>query len=476
MNQAEILPASRYLKVLLALMLVSVMFPIFSGYLAGGLLLVWILFEQIKGRVVILEYLRGELPQRGVDRVLAKNLIGPMMLGMFFLCAAIALAAFVAYFSSPYSAPAGKTLKVVLHQLVKISLLGSVSLIALLESVRRGAGTKYLAKALAICMVVNFIYCLVQRYTGIDLTHGLTARLGEHRYAYDVYRVSGFMGHPLTLTYNLMIVALGSVALAVFKWRDQKGNVESKLWFLAGLAALATITISGSRFVLIVLVFVPLICEMRRIVKYWPYALGAGALIALGLWAEGSLLGRFAEFFNENQSIYERFPRFLFWKIHWQMFLDHPVAGVSLSGLSKATEAYYHASGIHDKMYTAHNVFLQFMADSGLIGLIGLLVFLAGYFKSSIKSFAAHGQSTGLSYLFVATVLVAIQQNNLRDSEFLLAFWFFSALQLTFLLTTGSAFDGDRRKSIENFQPSTGGENSPPNLPGQSAGDGPNNR
>lgn len=207
----------------------------------------------------------------------------------------------------------------------------------------------------------------------------------------------------------------------------------------------AAIIISGSRFVLIVVVIVPLICELRRIVKYWPYVLGTIALIALGLWTEGSILGRFAEFFDENQSIYERFPRLLFWKIHWQMFLGHPVAGVSLSGLSEASQAYYHASGIHDKMYTAHNVFLQYMADSGLIGLVGLLVFFAGYFKSSIKSVAAYGQSTGLSYLFVATVLVAIQQNNLRDSEFLLAFWFFTALQITFFLTTGSEFDGDRR-------------------------------
>lgn len=476
MNQAEILPASKYLKVLLALMLISVTLPIFSGYLVGLLLVVWIAAEQIKGRISISAYLRGDLAPFSNDQALSRSLIRPLMLGVAVLCCAIALAAVVAYFSSEYTAPAGKSLKVVLHQFLKIGLLSSVPLIAVLESVRRGAGTLYLARTLAIWMVIYFVYCLVQRYTGIDFAHGLTARLGEHRYAYGVYRVSGFMGHPLTLTYNLMVMVLGSAALALFKWRDQKSSVESKLWLIVCLAALATIVISGSRFVLIVLVIVPVICELRRIVKYWPYVLAFTALTIVGLYAEGSVFGRFAEFFDENQTIYERFPRLLFWRVHWQMFLDHPVAGVSLSGLSSATQAYYHASGIHDKMYTAHNIFLQFMADSGLIGLTGLLVFLAGYFKASLKSVAAFGQSTGLSYLFVATVLVAIQQNNLRDSEFFLAFWFFTVLQITILLSAGSVFDGDRRKSIKNLQSPAGSEDSPSDLPGKSSGHGKNGR
>jgi O-antigen ligase len=186
---------------------------------------------------------------------------------------------------------------------------------------------------------------------------------------------------------------------------------------------------------------------MRRIIKLWPYVLGVAVLLAVGLWFEGTIIARFSEFFVQNQTIYERFPRLLFWKIHWQMFLDYPLSGVSVSGLDKATESYYHASGIHDKMYTAHNMFLQLLADSGLIGLTGLIVFYVCYLRSAVKSVAVHAKQTGLLYLFVSTLLVSVQQNNLRDSEFLLAFWFFTALQFVFLFKIGTSHYSSERKS-----------------------------
>ncbi len=439
--------ASLYLKVLLCLMAISVTMPIFLGYLVGFLLFCWIVTEHIRGRLHIVQYLRGKLPVKSFATTHSEQIIGPAMFGMYFMFAAMVAAAVLGLWLSPYSAPIGKTFNVMLHQWVKVTLLGSVATIALLESVKRGAGTLYIAKTLAVWMLAYFIYCLVQRYTGIDFSKGLDARLGEHRLAYGVYRVSGAMGHPLTLTYNLMIMVFGSVALAINQWNEDKRSLEFKLWFFICLAALATLFISGSRFVLIVLVIIPFVCELRRIIKLWPYALGAIGLVIAVLWLEGSIIGRFAEFFAQNQTIYERLPRLLFWKIHWNMFMDYPISGVSLSGLDKATEAYYHASGIQEKMYTAHNMFLQLLADSGIIGLSGLIVFYVGYLKSAIKSVEVNSKQTGLLYLFVSTLLVSLQQNNLRDSEFLLAFWFFTALQFVFLFKIGSSNKSSERKS-----------------------------
>lgn len=439
---------SIYLKVLLTLMAISVTMPIFLGYLVGFLLFCWIMTEQVRGRLHIVQYLKGKLPTDSFDTTHSQQIIGPAMFGMFFIFAAMFLAAVLSLWLSPYSAPVGKTFNTMMHQWVKLTMLGSVATIALLESVKRGAGTLYIAKTLVVWMGAYFVYCLVQRYVGIDFAKGLDARLGDHRLSVGgVYRVSGAMGHPLTLTYNLMIMALGSVAIAINKWNDDKRSLEFKLWLAIFISALAILFISGSRFVLIVLVIIPFICELRRIIKFWPYALGAAVLLAVGLWIEGTIVARFSEFFVQNQTIYERFPRLLFWKIHWHMFLDYPVSGVSLSGLDKATEVYYHASGIHDKMYTAHNMFLQLLADSGLIGLSGLIVFYVGYLKSAIKSVAVNSNQTGLLYIFVSTLLVSIQQNNLRDSEFLLAFWFFTALQFVFLFKVGTSHRHSERKS-----------------------------
>jgi hypothetical protein len=468
--------ASLYLRILLTLMLISVTLPIFAGYLAGFLLFCWIVFEQVKGRLSIMSYLRGQVPEPVFDRKVSRPVMSPAMASMFMIFGGLVLAGLVGSFTSSWSGSAGKTVHVLLHQMVKLVLLGTVSSIALLESVRRGAGTRYLAQAFAIWLAVLFVYCLVQRYTGIDLSHGWSARLGPHRFAYGVYRVSGFMGHPLTFTYNLMVIALGSAALAIRQFRLERYSPEFRLWSAVLALSMLTILISGSRFVLIVLVMVPLFCELRRIIKYWKYALAACVLLGAGLWLEGSVAGRFSEFFVQNQNLEERFPRLVFWKIHWQMFLDHPVAGVTLSGLSEATASYYHASGIHDKIYTAHNVFLQFLADSGLIGFAGLVAFFVGYLKSTIASVEAEGRSTGLSYLFVATLLVSLQQNVIRDSEYLLAFWFFTALQFTRMFRTGPSGDTDKRKPTQNIQPATGREGSAADLSGQPPGHGANGR
>jgi O-antigen ligase len=429
-------------------MAISVTMPIFLGYLVGLQLFFWIVKEHVRGRLHIVQYLKGKLPACSFDTTYSRQIVGPAMFGMYFMFGAMVLAAILGLWFSPYSAPIGKTFSVMMHQWVKLTLLGSVATIALLESVKRGAGTLYIAKTLVIWMFAYFIYCLVQRYIGIDFAKGLDARLGDHRLSVGgVYRVSGAMGHPLTLTYNLMIMALGSVALAINKWNEDKRCLEFKLWLAISISSLAILFISGSRFVLIVLVFIPFICELRRIIKLWPYALGSFVLLTVGLWFEGTIIARFSEFFAQNQTIYERLPRLLFWKIHWLMFLDYPISGVSLSGLDKATETYYHASGIHDKMYTAHNMFLQLLADSGLIGLSGLIVFYIGYLKSAVKSVALNSKHTGLLYLFVSTLLVSIQQNNLRDSEFLLAFWYFTALQYVLFLKVGTSHLSSERKS-----------------------------
>lgn len=464
MNTQVVPKASLYLRVLLALMLISTTMPIFTGYAAGFLLLCWIVNEQIKGRLSIRDYIRGVLPTAVFDEPRAGSMLRLVFWAMALIFAGLVLAGIVGQFTSPWAGDVSRTLNRLVHQFLKLVLLGSVALIALLESVRRGAGTLYLAKVFVVWMAAYFVYCMIQRYTGIDWTNGIDARLGPHRYAYGVYRVSGAMGHPLTLTYNLMVIVLATAGLAIRQFQVNKFSAEFKLWTAVSLLALSTIMISGSRFVIIVLVMVLILCEMPRIFKYWKAALLVCVLFAVALWLEGSVAGRFGEFFAQNQNLEERFPRLVFWKVHWQMFIDNPVAGVTLSGLSKAVESYYHASGIYDKMYTAHNVFLQFLADSGLIGFAGLMAFFIGYLKSTIQSVKAVGRITGLSYLFVATVLVSLQQNILRDSEYLVSFWLFTGLLFTAIFRTRPIGDGIKRKSLKDLEPAAGGKDSSQNL------------
>ncbi|MHA4801720.1 hypothetical protein, partial [Enterococcus faecium] len=88
------------------------------------------------------------------------------------------------------------------------------------------------------------------------------------------------------------------------------------------------------------------------------------------------------------------------------------------TGLGDALSAYYTAAGYHDTMYEAHNLFLQYLADTGLVGALGLLGWLVGLVTCRRRLTGLVGTRQGIGYLTVATFLCALMQNDLRDSAF----------------------------------------------------------
>jgi O-antigen ligase len=109
------------------------------------------------------------------------------------------------------------------------------------------------------------------------------------------------------------------------------------------------------------------------------------------------------------------------------MFLDHPLAGVGMEGVERAYKAYYAGLEPADKMYAAHDIFLQFLADTGLIGFSGLLAVFAGFFAAARRLDRAGFGGSALRYLAAAGATSGLLQNNFRDSEFLYCFWFLTA-------------------------------------------------
>lgn len=243
------------------------------------------------------------------------------------------------------------------------------------------------------------------------------------------------MSHPLTLTYNLLMIFLGSVPLAISSYQRRLPSFRD--WATIAGLALVTIVISGSRFVLIVLILVPLLCELPVLFRHWKRVLAVLFVVAMVLGLEKSTLSRVLEFFQGDQPLTTRFPRLLFWQAYVQIFLDFPLAGASLSGIKTAAAIYYQKLQISEKIFSAHNIFLQFLGDCGLVGFFGLITFFSYYFKSALLVYRSKGSHSGLSYLLVGTFLIGLQQNNLRDSEYLLAFWFFTIWQFMILMQSG---------------------------------------
>ncbi len=440
------------LILVLSLALLATTLPIFAGYTFAFILLICLFVSGLWRRLALIARKQPNCPEvvSGDPTWQASASLRPMTLGCLALVLGHLIAALTGIVLSPWTKPLGPSLGAWVHTAIKYGLLWCTLATGILAASFYGWRLRNAGRIMFWWLFALLIYVALQHWTGIDVVHGINAKLGPHRYAYGVYRVSGLMGHPLTFAYNLMLVCLASLAMS---WgRQGSFGYNEKWWLGCFLLSSFMLLISGSRYVLLVVMATLLICERRRIwqlrKQIIPIIVGAFAI----LWLEGSALSRFTEIFSQNQSIEERFPRFVFWKLHWRMFLDHPISGVTRSGLQDAMHAYFVSIGKHDTVYEAHNLFLQYLADTGLVGFTGLLIWivsvLVGLHRLPLSN------SRGIRYLLVATLLTALMQNNLRDSAFVYALWFYlGALVVDGSMDRLNPLDTsiDERKSPENF-------------------------
>jgi O-antigen ligase len=449
-------PIARRFWIVLFLMLIMAQFlPVFSAYGTSLLVLVWILASGLWRRCG----LTTVDVNFGFQRI-----ISPVHAGVLFYAAMMLIAAVLAAWSSPWSGGWGRSVDELRHLLLKSGLVWFVLASAFTLSWFTGWRPRKIVVLWLVVALINLAYMFLQRWTGVDWAKGLDATLGPHRFAYGVYRVSGFMGHPLSLSYNLVMMVVTSIGFLMMQ-NGWIARVPS--WQRAALAGvlMLSLVITGSRW--------PLFAAMLAIFLSWgsslwrwrvQLAVVAACLLGI-LWIEGSILSRVLEIFASQQSLAQRFDRIVFWQAHWQMFLDHPLAGIGLAAGEEAKVHYYNLVGGSDKLYQAHNIFLQTLADSGLVGLTGLVGFLVGLSLAAKRALKDFGSPVVLAIL-VATVLSGLFQNNLRDSEFMFALWM--AILIAAMSSVpedstdnarnraGSHTGLNERKSIENFKPGAG--------------------
>jgi uncharacterized membrane protein len=410
---AQLSKPPRFALVVFALSAVAVTLPIFGGYFTSFLLLLWLVLTRPRRHVV---------DAAAAERF--SHIVRPVHLGVAILLGTHLLAAVIAYLGDAAAPSFAAAFKPSGHMTIKWGLLWYLLSGAVRTMLARGWRPLSVGKWLALWLLVHFVYCLVQRHTGIDWTHGLGARLGANRFAYDVYRVSGFMGHPLTLGYNLVLLVLVALPFARAEWTGE----QRWAWPTVLALAAATLVISGSRFPLVALAL-SLAMSLGSVLWKWRWQLlAASVALFAGLALEGSTLRRVSELFDPQKPVTERFDRIVFWQVHWRVFLEHPFVGTGLWGIDAATEREYRAIGFTERMYGAHDIFLQQMADTGAVGLAGLLVLLGGIFLAGRRAAQAVGTWNAVTPLAWAAVATGLMQNNFRDSEFVFACWFLLAL------------------------------------------------
>jgi O-antigen ligase len=152
-----------------------------------------------------------------------------------------------------------------------------------------------------------------------------------------------------------------------------------------------------------VILFLALVSLTMRGSKSDPVASGRGlqvrlvaALILLVVMSFGAMFltssdellqrfGRIEENMQMGELADERYSRRAVWQATIQMVKDHPLLGVGLGAYQYAYSRYDQGSGLY-RTEQAHNDYLQILADTGVIGGLVMLAFLALLFVRSFKA------------------------------------------------------------------------------------------
>lgn len=126
--------------------------------------------------------------------------------------------------------------------------------------------------------------------------------------------------------------------------------------------------------------------------------------------------------------------RLVLWDMSWKMFLDHPLLGVGMGDYS--IEAEKRLAGRRVKTTVdSHNVYLQVLASRGLVGFVPLVAFFAVLVHSLVRVARRHAKGSlerhyavGALGVVAATLVGALTENNIDDSEVFIAFMFLAGM------------------------------------------------
>jgi O-antigen ligase len=322
------------------------------------------------------------------------------------------------------------------NAIVKYGLLWLFMANFLWIGVRQFNVSGIIAGALGPIMSIHFVYCLFQRQFGIDWVHGFDAVLPLNRFAYDVYRVSGFSSHPLTLGYQLCFVFILSLFLASRPTIDQFQRRSS---MVASVAVILTLAISGSRGPFLVALLSGIFVLLPKLsIKRLKIMTPISIIGVLLFWQMG-LLKRFQEISWSGSGD----SRVMDWKVHWSSFIDNPIFGLGPCGFKSAILAYYTKFGGDAKIGLAHNMYLQILSEVGLLGFLGFVFWLSAWPKAMFD-LRRNGGRHFIAAVFFAMLLSGVTQNSLRDSGVLFTLTL-TTMVLTAVLTKESRELNDYR-------------------------------
>ncbi|MEZ4741951.1 MAG: O-antigen ligase family protein [Bdellovibrionota bacterium] len=303
-------------------------------------------------------------------------------------------------------------------------------------------------RGLTIASLVFLVYALFQYFTGFDFRR-IGHSLGPQNLVGNHYRIFGLYGHTLSVssvglllfTFFWYLLFLGRVKLmpSMEKYRLY---YDSSFFILAAIN-LCLVIMGGGRTstitALAIFAFFPLLHVRKKFKKSTLLFWGAFSLIVMVSYifftSGGERILRSLDLLM-TKKFSEIDARFVFWRIHLNMFLDSPFLGIGASHLKYgARDAYYALFGLEHfyRKYNAHNIYLEVLADIGILGtsLLGLSFFQL--WKTIVRLIGGDKFLTVLWYALLSSIAAnaihGLTQNVFYDANvvavYLNLFWIF---------------------------------------------------
>lgn len=259
-----------------------------------------------------------------------------------------------------------------------------LTLVVLLGSVRGGARavvrtTVVVMSAIgALALVNQFVLGQSTAFGGfavISQAGGEGTALARQQGPFDDIN---FFGRLLAMVFPL------GLALALDAW-NRRERRETAFWGLCELSLLGGLYLTGSRGAMLALavgVAVWMVLSGRG-TRRALWVLPVLVLLALLAPGVGSRLGTLGQLSPDTDSFSARdgalVERLAAQEVALAMFQDNPVVGVGPAVTDLVFQRYASAGGeAITRQVAPHNLFLQLLAESGLVGFLGWLVFMVG--------------------------------------------------------------------------------------------------
>lgn len=283
---------------------------------------------------------------------------------------------------------------------------------------------KILLSAAALSWLIVVVYGFLQAFAGIGLGDEAMPWTDEAIFPGLKTRVFSTWQNPNLLGGYLDFV-MGLAAGVFFALRSRRLRILLALLWCVSAFCLTLTYARGACLSIGLVIAVYGAVYNRRVLA------GLAVLAAVLLIADSTLLERLTSVFTKLDTSSEM--RLAFWESTAAMILDHPVLGIGWGAYFMVYPNYdYYMQGNFIKIVHAHNMYLNFLAE---VGLIGFISFMAYFFGSMIKAFKAQAQerSAWLKGMMLGTALgmASLAVNGLTDyvmfnTELSMTVWLFA--------------------------------------------------